>query len=96
MWNLPELGIKPMFPALAGEFFTTEQSGKPCYSILQMRTLRHSEMRQLPKVTQVITVDQRFLASSHYHLHWTHRHATQDHGLPQDRGCTHSEQAEVQ
>ena len=38
-------------------------------------------MRELPKVMRVITVDQRFLASSHYHLQWTHRHATQDHGL---------------
>ena len=81
IWNLPELGIKPMSPALAGLFFTTEPPGKPCYSILQMRTLRHSEMRELPKVMRVITVDQRFLASSHYHLQWTHRHATQDYGL---------------
>ena len=27
--DLPGLGIKPMSPALAGEFFTTEQLGKP-------------------------------------------------------------------
>ena len=27
--DLPGLGIKPTSPALAGEFFTTEQPGKP-------------------------------------------------------------------
>ena len=27
--NLPDLGIKPMSPALAGRFFTTESPGKP-------------------------------------------------------------------
>ena len=30
MWNHPRLGIKPVSPALAGEFFTTEPPGKPC------------------------------------------------------------------
>ena len=74
---VPQPGIEPGSPALEGRFCFTVASD----SILQMRTLRHSEMRQLPKVMQVITVDQRFLASSHYHLQWTHRHATQDHGL---------------
>ena len=29
MWDLPGPGIKPMSPALAGRFFTTEPSGKP-------------------------------------------------------------------
>ena len=29
MWDLPESGIEPMSPALAGEFFTTEPPGKP-------------------------------------------------------------------
>ena len=28
-WNLPTSGIKPMFPGLAGGFFTTEPTGKP-------------------------------------------------------------------
>jgi len=27
--DLPDLGIKPTSPALAGRFFTTEPSGKP-------------------------------------------------------------------
>ena len=29
MWDLPGPGIKPLSPALAGRFFTTEQPGKP-------------------------------------------------------------------
>ena len=28
-WDLPDPGIEPMFPALAGGFFTTEPPGKP-------------------------------------------------------------------
>ena len=29
LWNLPEPEIEPMFPVLAGRFFTTESPGKP-------------------------------------------------------------------
>jgi len=29
MWNLPRPGIKPMSPALAGRFLTTEPPEKP-------------------------------------------------------------------
>ena len=29
MWDLPESGIDPVSPALAGGFFTTEPPGKP-------------------------------------------------------------------
>ena len=29
MWDLPGPGIKPVSPALAGGFFTTEPPGKP-------------------------------------------------------------------
>jgi len=29
--DLPDPGIKPMSPALAGGFFTTEPPGKPCF-----------------------------------------------------------------
>ena len=29
MWDIPGLGIEPVSPALAGEFFTTEPPGKP-------------------------------------------------------------------
>ena len=28
--NISDPGIEPMSPALAGRFFTTEPSGKPC------------------------------------------------------------------
>ena len=31
--DLPDLRIKPLSPALAGGFFTTEPPGKPCNSI---------------------------------------------------------------
>ena len=29
MWDLPDLGIEPVFLALTGKFFTTEPPGKP-------------------------------------------------------------------
>ena len=29
MWDLPEPGIEPASPTLAGRFFTTESPGKP-------------------------------------------------------------------
>ena len=29
MWNLPQAGIKPVFPALAGGYCTTGTPGKP-------------------------------------------------------------------
>ena len=31
MWHLPRRGIKPVFPVLAGWFFTIEAPGKPFY-----------------------------------------------------------------
>ena len=31
--DLPETGIKPMSPALPGEFVTTEPPGKPEYNV---------------------------------------------------------------
>ena len=34
IWNLPGLGIKPVFPALAGEFLTTGPPGKPRYFLI--------------------------------------------------------------
>ena len=34
MWNLPRSGIKPVSPALAGEFFITEPPEKPCQFLL--------------------------------------------------------------
>ena len=35
MWDLPESGIEPMSPALAGGFFTTEPPGKPSHCLLK-------------------------------------------------------------
>ena len=32
MWNLPGSGIKPVFPVLAGGFFTIESPGKSHFS----------------------------------------------------------------
>ena len=34
IWNLPGLGIKPVLPALAGEFLTTGPPGKPRYFLI--------------------------------------------------------------
>ena len=34
MWDLPGPGIKPVSPALAGRFFTTEPPGKPLFIYL--------------------------------------------------------------
>ena len=35
MWDLPRPGFKPLSPALAGVFFTTESAGRPpTYSLL--------------------------------------------------------------
>ena len=34
MWDLPGSGVKPVSPALAGRFFTTEPPGKPQVSII--------------------------------------------------------------
>ena len=33
MWSLPETGIKPTSPALAGGFFTIEPLGKPSVTL---------------------------------------------------------------
>ena len=36
MWDLPEPGIEPVSPALAGEFFTVVTAGKPEIVTLSM------------------------------------------------------------
>ena len=36
MWDLPGLGIRPVSPAVAGRFFTTEPSEKPLEIFLRM------------------------------------------------------------
>ena len=40
MWNLPRPGLKPVSPALAGRFFTTEPPRKPDYLLLRVDSLR--------------------------------------------------------
>ena len=37
IWDLPESGLKPMSPALAGRLFTTEPPGKPSRWILMTK-----------------------------------------------------------
>ena len=37
MWNPPGSGIKPVSPALAGQFFTTELPGKPSVHLVETR-----------------------------------------------------------
>ena len=46
LWDLPGPGIKPVFPALAGEFFTTEPAGKPKNTSISFQ--------QTPKVASVL------------------------------------------
>ena len=46
LWDLPGPGIKPVFPALAGEFFTTEPAGKPKNTSISFQ--------QPPKVASVL------------------------------------------
>ena len=37
--HLPDPGIKPASPALAGGFFTTEPTGKPKYTIIRKKSI---------------------------------------------------------
>ena len=50
MWNLPRPGLKPVSPALAGRFFTTEPPRKPDYLLLRVDSLR------LVKKTRILMV----------------------------------------
>ena len=36
MWNLPGPGIEPVYPALAGEFLSTESPGKSLTLLLKI------------------------------------------------------------
>ena len=49
MWDLPDSGIKPVSPGLAGGFFTAEPPGKPV-------TLWHS----LPNLINLIIENNKF------------------------------------
>ena len=40
--DLPDPGIKPMSPALAGGFFTSESPGKPCLEMSSQISIRSS------------------------------------------------------
>ena len=50
MWDLPGPGLKPVYPALAGEFLTTVPPGKPLRSFLAQgpRSLGTEENKLLP------------------------------------------------
>ena len=49
MWNLPEPGIGPVYPAIAGGFFTTETPGKPLNIIFSACGTGHiSNNQELP------------------------------------------------
>ena len=37
MWDLPGLGIEPMFPALAGRFLTMDHQGSPQLVVFSLR-----------------------------------------------------------
>ena len=56
MWDLSGTVIKPVSPALAGKFFTTQPPGKPCRLLLKSNFLypslddvRVSQVAQLVK-----------------------------------------------
>lgn len=55
MWDLPELGIKPLFPALASRFLTTEPPGKPSGEYPLSDTCCKAEAGVLGSVTQTGT-----------------------------------------
>ena len=50
MWNLPGPGIKPVSPALAGGFFTTEPPGKCGHSSLTFQFITALLLWTLPEV----------------------------------------------
>ena len=39
MWDPPRLGIKPMFPALAGGFSSTAPTGKSAWTVIQLSVM---------------------------------------------------------
>ena len=59
MWDLPGSGIEPAFPALAGEFFTTEPPGKCRCAILMTYFLKIDKI-----ITQDIALDTVLYSSS--------------------------------
>lgn len=51
VWDLPESGIEPLSPALAGRFFSTEPSGKPQRKIFKGEKLtRNKKMMYNDKI----------------------------------------------
>ena len=53
--DLPNLGFRPTFPALAGRFFTTEPLGKPSqvYTYLQMHPVVYIKHTQFLYVNHI-------------------------------------------
>ena len=57
MWNLPGSGIKPVSPALAGRFFTTEPPRKPWSNFRFIRMLpRHQRFPVYPSSDFIVTI----------------------------------------
>ena len=49
MWDLPGTGVKPMCPALAGGFFTTEPPGKSLVPLFKKYANNVEENRKFRK-----------------------------------------------
>ena len=63
-WDLLDPGIEPAFPALAGEFFTTEPSGNPCTCTVS----GNSELNLNNNASQSMPL-WKFVQISHYSKH---------------------------
>ena len=71
--DLPDPGIKPTSPVLAGGFFTTEPPGKPCSS--QVSTDNEAKWTWLVTLLlsqHLLYLDQSFLSMSELNESWEH------------------------
>ena len=55
--DLPNSGIKPVSPTLAGGFFTTEPPGKPYASFRTVQTLGHNPLSETLEVSCVWSLE---------------------------------------
>ena len=62
MWDLPDLGIEPVFPGLTGKFFTTEPPGKPPLCLLL--SVQLSGIKYIHTVAPITTIVHRIFSSS--------------------------------
>ena len=64
MWHLPESGIEPMFPALAGGFLTSELPEKPVFFCLFVLMTDINKLAQtVPCLSQTLAQEYLSLAS---------------------------------